>query len=145
MRSTDFNMTVFLDSNIILDIFLKNKDFYEESRKVLNLADSAAIDYFISAASLTDIFYILNKHLKNKEETKLHLKDLLEIVSIAGIDESCIRNALNSSWSDFEDAVQHEASVQIGADYLVTRNVDDFNSSFVEVITPSDFLKKLNK
>lgn len=138
-------MTVFLDSNIILDIFLKNKDFYEESRKVLNLADSAAIDYFISAASLTDIFYILNKHLKNKEETKLHLKDLLEIVSIAGIDESCIRNALNSSWSDFEDAVQHEASVQIGADYLVTRNVDDFNSSFVEVITPSDFLKKLNK
>ena len=138
-------MTVFLDSNIILDIFLKNKDFYEESRKVLNLADSAAIDYFISAASLTDIFYILNKHLKNKEETKLYLKDLLEIVSIAGIDESCIRNALNSSWSDFEDAVQHEASVQIGADYLVTRNVDDFNSSFVEVITPSDFLKKLNK
>lgn len=90
-------MTVFLDSNIILDIFLKNKDFYEESRKVLNLADSAAIDYFISAASLTDIFYILNKHLKNKEETKLYLKDLLEIVSIAGIDESCIRNALNSS------------------------------------------------
>lgn len=138
-------MTVFLDSNIILDIFLKNKDFYEESRKVLNLADSAAIDYFISAASLTDIFYILNKHLKNKEETKLYLKDLLEIVSIAGIDESCIRNALNSSWSDFEDAVQHEASVQIGADYLVTRNVDDFNSSFVEVITPSDFLKKFNK
>ncbi len=138
-------MTVFLDSNIILDIFLKNKDFYEESRKVLNLADSAAIDYFISASSLTDIFYILNKHLKNKEETKLHLKDLLEIVSIAGIDESCIRNALNSSWSDFEDAVQHEASVQIGADYLVTRNVDDFNSSFVEVITPSDFLKKFNK
>ena len=138
-------MTVFLDSNIILDIFLKNKDFYEESRKVLNLADSAAIDYFISASSLTDIFYILNKHLKNKEETKLHLKDLLEIVSIAGIDESCIRNALTSSWSDFEDAVQHEASVQIGADYLVTRNVDDFNSSFVEVITPSDFLKKFNK
>lgn len=136
-------MTVFLDSNIILDILLKNLDFYEESKKVLKLADKISVDYFISAASITDIFYVLNKKLKNKEETKKYLKNLMDIVSVAGIDESCIRNALNSSWSDFEDSVQHESSVQIGADYLVTRNVSDFKSSFVPVITPADFLKKV--
>ncbi len=135
-------MTIFLDSNIILDIFLNNKDFYDESKKVLSLADLDNIDYFISAASITDIFYILNKHIKNPDEVKNHLKSLLKIVSIAGIDESCIRNALDSSWKDFEDAVQHEASVQIRADYLVTRNTSDFKSSFVEVITPADFLKR---
>ena len=137
-------MTVFLDSNIILDIFLKNKDFYDESRNVLKLADTHPIDFFISAASITDIYYILNRELKDKDKTKKHLVDLLEIVSIAGIDESCIKNALNSSWKDFEDAVQHESSIQIGADYLVTRNITDYKSSFVEVITPANFLAKFN-
>ena len=76
------------------------------------------------------------------EETRKYLIDLLEIVSIAGIDESCIKNALNSSWKDFEDAVQHESSLQIGADYIVSRNIADYKNSFVEVIAPSDFLVK---
>lgn len=137
-------MTVFLDSNIILDIFLKNKDFYAENQQLFKLLDTHNnIDYFISAASATDIFYIANKHLKDREKTKEYLKSLFEIVSIAGVDEACIKNALNSSWADFEDAVQHESSIQIGADYLVTRNVNDFKSSFVEVITPAEFLKKV--
>ena len=135
-------MTVFLDSNIILDILLKNADFYEESKKVLELSDSKPIDFYVSAASITDIFYILNKRLNNKEETKRYLQDLLEIVSVAGIDEKKIKNALNSSWKDFEDAVQHESSIQIGADYLVTRNTDDFKSSMVRIISPSEFLKE---
>ena len=138
-------MTVFLDSNIVLDIFLKNKDFYDESKEVLSLADSGTVDFFISAASIADIYYVLNKQIKDKEKTKNHLRALMEIVSIAGIDETCIKNALNSSWKDFEDAIQHEASVQIGADYLVTRNVSDFKSSFTEVITPTEFLKRFRK
>ena len=135
-------MTVFLDTNIIWGIFLKNIDFFQESQYVLKLADTHQIDFFISAVSITDIYYILNKKLRNKEETRKYLIDLLEIVSIAGIDESCIKNALNSSWKDFEDAVQHESSLQIGADYIVSRNIADYKNSFVEVIAPSDFLVK---
>ena len=50
-------MTVFLDSNIILDILLKNPAGYEESRKLMLLADRK-VDFFISASSITDIFYI---------------------------------------------------------------------------------------
>ncbi len=139
------DMTVFLDSNIILDVFLKNKDFCDESQKLLNLADLDNIDFFISASSITDIFYLLRKFIKNPDEAKNHLNSLLEIVSIAGVDETCIKNALNSSWKDFEDAVQHEASVQIGADYIVTRNIDDFHHSFIQVITPTEFLKRFGE
>ena len=73
------------------------------------------------------------------------MKSLLEVFSIAGVDETCVKNALNSSWSDFEDSVQHEVAFQIRADYLVTRNVSDFKTSFIEVITPTDFLKKFIK
>ena len=132
-------MTVFLDSNIIIDIFLKNIGF-EEDQKLFKLLDTHNIDYFISASSATDIFYITNKHIKDEAKTREYLKSLFEIVSIAGIDEACVKNALNSSWKDFEDAVQHESALQIAADYIVTRNSDDFKSSFIEVLSPHDFL-----
>ena len=136
-------MTVFLDSNIILDILLKTQDLYDESKAVLSLTDKhPEIDFFISASSITDIFYIVNKQLKDEEKVKHYLTNLLEIISIAGIDETCIKNALNSSWKDFEDAVQHESAIQIRADYIVTRNIKDYKSSSVEVITPSAFLSK---
>ena len=138
-------MTVFLDSNIILDILLKNEDFWEESKAVLSLADSPEIDFFVSAASVTDIFYIVNKKLKDFDKSKAYLQELLEIISIAGVDEFCIKNALLSSWQDFEDAVQHEASVQIRADYLVTRNTKDFPTAFVQVITPKEFLARIGR
>ncbi len=136
-------MTVFLDSNIIPDILLKNQDFYQESQQLLNLADNPKIDFFISASSITDIFYIVKKKLNDAEKAKDYLQLLLQLVSVAGIDETCIKNALNSSWKDFEDAVQHEASIQIQADFLITRNIKDFQTPFVEIITPADFLKKI--
>lgn len=136
-------MTVFLDSNIILDIFLKTPEFYDESKKILTILDTHSdIDFFISASSVTDIFYILNKKIGDKEKTKQYLSDLMDIVSIAGIDETCIKNAMNSSWKDFEDSVQYESAVQIRSDYLVTRNIKDYKSTFVKVITPSEFLEK---
>lgn len=134
-------MTVFLDTNLILDILLKNKDLYEESKNVLTLQESNNIDFFISAASATDIYYVLNKRLKDSELTKQYILNLLDVVSIAGVDEICIRNALNSSWNDFEDSVQHEISLQIQADYIVTRNLSDFSASFVPAIFPGDFIK----
>lgn len=134
-------MTVFLDTNLILDILLKNKDLYEESKNVLTLQESNNIDFFISAASATDIYYVLNKRLKDSALTKQYILNLLDVVSIAGVDETCIRNAINSSWNDFEDSVQHEISLQIQADYIVTRNLSDISASFVPAISPGNFIK----
>lgn len=108
---------------------------------MLSLKDKESIDFFVSAASITDIFYVLNKRLKDSYLLKKYINDLLEIICVAGVDESCIRNALNSSWLDFEDSVQHETSLQIKADYIVTRNITDFALSFVPVILPGDFLQ----
>ena len=44
---------------------------------------------------------------------------------------------------DFEDAVQTIAALQIGADYLVTRNGRDFNGEFVEIRTPGELVALL--
>lgn len=136
-------MTIFLDSNVILDILLKNDKFYNESRTLLELSAEKSIDFFISATSITDIYYIVKKYKKDDVLVRDYISELLKVVSIAGVDEICIKNALQSSWKDFEDAVQNEAATQIGADYLVTRNIKDFKVTFTEIITPTEFLQKI--
>jgi len=118
-------------------------DFSNEAYEVIKLAITKKIDYFISAASLTDIFYIINKKLKDLDKSKQMIRNVLKFVSIAGVDESCILNALNSEWPDFEDSVQHEVASQIKADYIVTRNIKDYQSSTIVVVTPSEFLQRI--
>lgn len=132
-------MIVFLDSNLILDVMLENSEFYDESNKILSKCNDG-FDFYISAASCTDIYYILRKAIKDRHLVKQIMNNLLKAVSVAGVDELCIKNALESDWIDFEDAVQHEVAQQIRSEIIVTRNISDYKNSSVRVMTPSEFL-----
>ena len=68
------------------------------------------------------------------------MQNLLTAVSVAGIDETCIRRALGSDWGDSEDAVQHEAAQQIKAEIIITQNTADYKRSAMRVMTPAEFL-----
>ncbi len=133
-------MTVFIDTNLVLDVMLENSAFFEESNSVLAYCDKG-YDFYISAASCTDIFYIVKKTLKDAEATKQIMQNLLKTVFVAGVDEMCIRRALDSDWSDFEDSVQHEVAQQIRADFIITRNQADYKTSAIRVMTPAEFLE----
>ena len=127
-------MIVFIDTNLILDVMLENPNFFDESNAVLSYCDKG--HFYISAASCTDIFYIVKKTLKNTEITKQIMKNLLETVFVAGVDKMCIHRALDSDWRDFEDSIQHEVAQQIRADLIITRNVSDYRNSSIRVMTP---------
>ncbi len=132
-------MIVFIDTNLVLDVMLENTDFYNESNSVLSYCDKG-YDFYISAAFCTDIFYIVKRTIHDTEITKQIMKNLLTTVSVAGVDETCIRNALESDWSNFEDSVQHEVAQQIKADIIITRNQTDYKNSAVRIMTPAEFL-----
>ena len=56
-----------------------------------------------------------------------------------------VRHALErNDFPDFEDCLQDECATQNHADYIITRNIDDFSSSNIPAITPLDFLEKYN-
>ena len=46
-------------------------------------------------------------------------------------------------FSDFEDCLQEECAVEVLADYIVTRNPDDYKKSRVKVIELGEFVKML--
>ena len=132
-----------IDTNIVLDVLLKREPFYKTSYKVFELSDKNNIYEYISATSLTDIYYIANRQLHNKSMVIELITNLLKIVHIAGVNEQEIVKALNLGWKDFEDAVQYSSAEAIKADYIITRNPNDYIDSKITVYTPEQALNNL--
>lgn len=122
-------MRILVDTNVILDVLLRREPFYSNGAKVLKLSKKDGVELYISASAITDIYYIANQSLKNKEDVKNLLIKLIKIVSIACVSEDEIKNALLLSWKDFEDSVQYSVALLQKMDGIVTRNTNDYKKS----------------
>ena len=136
-------MKILLDTNIILDFALERKDFVENSKSIMKLAYKKQIEAYISASSATDIYYIIQKN-KSKEEALFFLSNIISFIEIAGVDKNVVLNAIQSTFSDFEDAVQNFAAQSSGIEFIVTRNNKDFVKSDLKILNPNEFLDFVN-
>jgi len=132
--------SLLFDTNIILDIALHRKPFVDHAFELFNLIDQNIITAFITATTITDIYYIANRR-KGHTEALNFLKDLINIVDIVGVGKSIIIDAMYSEVRDFEDAIQSSAATSHKIDIIITRNKDDFDQSSVTVLTPTEFLE----
>lgn len=134
-------MLVLFDTNIILDILEKRLPFYDASQSALELCISGEVTGYIALHSISNIFYILRKRYSATDRRKL-LLNIIDLLKIANADHKSVRNALErEDFSDFEDCLQDECAKQIHADYIVTRNINDFSTSDIPAITPENLLK----
>lgn len=70
------------------------------------------------------------------------LKNLCFVFQVTGASHNGVCDAISrGEFSDFEDCLQDECAQEVSADYIVTRNVDDFKHSHVKAITPEEFLQ----
>ena len=132
-------MKVLIDTNIIIDVISKRTG-YEDSLRLFKYCESGRVGGVISATTVTDILYILRKHI-DPNEVRAVVQTLLLIIDIASIGKGEIAAAFSSEMKDFEDAVQSACAKRIGADYIVTRNLKDFEKSVVKAITPMEALE----
>ena len=135
-------MKILLDINVILDVLLDRESFKEDSLNAMKKAINEGHILYISASAVTDIFYVLKK-ANGKTEAINHLKNLLSILNVVEVNESCILNALNSKINDYEDAVVDETAVYSSIGLILTRNIKDFKQAKTIVMTPSDYLKEI--
>jgi len=136
-------MKVLLDTNIIGDIISK-RDWYEESLQVLRCCEIEKIDGYVSTTTVTDVMYILRKHLP-PDKLREAVQTLLTTVGVSGVQKADITRAFSSGMKDFEDAVQASCAKRIKAEYIVTRNLRDFEESPVQAVPPADLLKLLRR
>jgi len=132
-------MRFMLDTNIIIDI-LSKRDGYEESLRLVKYCEIGRVEGFVSAITVTDVMYILRKHI-DPSHVRDAVKTLLLIVEVANVLKSDIYSAFSGEMKDYEDAVQASCAERMKADYIVTRNLKDFAKSTVPALSPSEALK----
>lgn len=135
-------MDCLIDTNLFLDVFLKREGLYIDSKEILALCRDNKIHGYISSSSLTYIFYILNKYLKDKDRTYLYLGYILDLVSIIPVDGKDIKSAFDLKAKDFEDALVATCAKRQGINTIITRNTKDFADFDVKSVKPEDFLEK---
>jgi predicted nucleic acid-binding protein len=132
---------ILIDTNVLLDIALNRKPFVEHAALLWRLAEQQEITVCLSNTSITDIFYIINKHAGQKK-ARGFIADILDAFKLADIDEEGFREALNSGMSDFEDAVQYVICTHNGCEALVTRNKFDFGDR-PNVLDPAEMIERI--
>lgn len=136
-------MRILIDTNVVLDVLLKREPFYKAAVEVMELTKLNNVQEYVSASAITDIYYLAYRQLKNKELAGRLLKKLLTIVSVAGVSEQEIKEALELEWSDFEDSVQYSVAYWQGMDAIITRNLNDYKKSEIPVWQPEQALKEI--
>jgi predicted nucleic acid-binding protein len=130
--------TIFVDTNVVLDVLLQNEGFFSDSLKIFKFAEIGVIHAYVSASCMTDIFYITRKHL-GISVAREAMNRLLAIFRVVGVDGNDLKNAMSVPIEDMEDALQLWCAEKINAIALITRDIDGFAPASMAVILPTDF------
>ena len=132
---------VLIDTDVILDFFFDREPYSEYAASVLSLCALKKIKGYTTPVIISNVYYLLRKadqHLIiiNK------LKELLTIIDVVQMDKNAVINALNSSFKDFEDALQNFAAIEQGEiEIILTRNIKDYKKSTLAILTPETYVK----
>ena len=129
-------MKLLVDTNVVLDVILDRKNHVGESLAVLDAIEAGRAEGYVSSHAITTIHYIVAKANGNAAAV-MAVSDLLDLCDVVALNEGGFRRAPALDLKDFEDAVQVAAALQIGANYLVSRNEKDYKKSPIGVKSPA--------
>lgn len=130
-------MHLLLDTNVVLDVLLNRTPWVTDSLAVWDACDKGQATGFITATTLTNIFYIARR------QTDVHrahqaVRICLDAFTICTVDQSVLEHAYLLSGKDFEDDLQIACAVLSNVDAIITRNTADFDHATIPVLSPSD-------
>lgn len=134
---------ILIDSDILMDFLVKRNPFFRDASKILTLCERKEINGYTTPVIISNIYYLMRR--VDKHETAIKkLRKLMDFIDIAVIDKQDIIRALESDFSDFEDALQNYAAEKSRKiDAIITRNIKDYKHSALNVLTPTEFLNIL--
>lgn len=132
-------MKVLFDTNVVLDVLLAREPHAVVAARLFALVDKGELEGVLCATTVTTIHYIASKAV-GPDSTKQHLRELLAMFDVAGVDRDVLDGALGLDFQDFEDAVLHEAARAAGATAIITRNGKDFGNAVIPVFDPHELL-----
>ena len=136
-------MRAVIDTCVVVDVLQNREPFCEAAQSVFLLCANRQYDGFLTAKSITDVYYPTHRQTHSDKETCDILSKLCVLFGLLDTTALDIRKAISGEVSDFEDAVMIETAVRAGADCIVTRNIKDFGKAPIPVYDPAGFVELL--
>jgi predicted nucleic acid-binding protein len=130
---------VFVDTDVILDLLAERIPHFHCSAVLFTLAELKKLELYTTPLIFANTFYILRKQLGN-DGAKSALRKLRILLHVIDSSEAVVDKALNSDFTDFEDAIQYYTSLEHGINVILTRNLRDYKNAAVIVQNPETFL-----
>ena len=133
---------ILIDTNIVIDLLSKRKDFYDDAANLFSQADKRELNLTISSLTFANTNYILSK-VKSPKEARAILRRFKVLVELLNLDDKITELALSDeNFPDFEDGLQYYSAIENGVDIIITRNKKDFKHSKLPVLTPREYLAR---
>lgn len=136
-------MNLLVDSNVILDMVQRREPFFRESKKG-NRGMYQAEPFWLrnGALALRHLLHTPQGHARRaKAETGKHVLPVLHGHSRERFGLfRCHGKPRHGGL--VEDGLQQQCANRLSLDFIVTRNVEDFEKSAVPAIEPGEFLLK---
>lgn len=138
-------MRVLIDTNIILDFLLQREPFYQDANLLFQAIAAEQMDGYVTATTLTDIFYIARKLTGSLELARQAILETMTAMDVCPVDRTVLEAAFNSQLPDFEDAVQISSAVIQKLDAIITRDTKGFTSSPISVLSIQELLSRASQ
>ena len=136
-------MKLLIDTNVILDMVLKRENC-DISMELFRRIRTVKTEAFITASSVTDLFYIIRKETHDTNQTYMIMENIFKLVAILSVTEKDIQDAFQQKWKDFEDCVQYTTGKNNRIDYIITANQKDYSNAILPVLTPAACIKMID-
>jgi predicted nucleic acid-binding protein len=133
---------VLLDTNIILDVLLRREPWRVEADALWGANDVGQLTAYLTATTLTDIFYVARK-ASDVSRARQAVQLCLDVFEIAPVARITLERAQQLSGADFEHNVQIACAEAGALDAIVTRDKGSFAAATVPVLTPAECLQQL--
>jgi predicted nucleic acid-binding protein len=131
-----------IDINVLLDLLQRRPEFLRPAAQLFAAVEMKRVTAYVSVHTITTAYYIMRR-ANGGPVAESAVITLLRVMKVVAVDRDDLMRALSFGWKDFEDAVQAVCADKVGADYIVTRDLDDFRAATVAVQTPEQVLKLL--
>jgi len=135
-------LKLLLDTHIVLDLLLDRKPYADSAAELFSKVENGTVIGCLSGSTVTTVYYLAAKTV-GAARAQEEIRKLLTIFDVAPVNRPVLEAALAADFSDFEDAVIHEAACYVGAEAIITRNQKDFKKSRIPVYTADEITKIL--
>jgi len=136
---------VFVDANIIIDLLCERHPWFPKVLRIFSMGDLGQIDLFCSSLLLGTASYIMETRKLSTQDIFDGIALLCKMCTPTTVDESVVKCALISGFTDFEDALQYCSAQTVDVDCIVTRNKKYFSASDIPVYELDEFLEMIEK